>query len=48
MCGIVGSSSHTQGACRPLVNGLRPVAVELEARSRRFAIIPACKRKEVT
>ena len=24
MCGIVGSSSHTQGACRPLVNGLRP------------------------
>ncbi len=23
MCGIVGFSSHTQGACRPLVNGLR-------------------------
>lgn len=23
MCGIVGFSRHTQGACRPLVNGLR-------------------------
>ena len=23
MCGIVGFSSHTQSACRPLVNGLR-------------------------
>ena len=23
MGGIVGFSSHTQGACRPLVNGLR-------------------------
>ena len=43
MCGIVGFSSHTQGACRPLVNGLRPVAVEWEARARRFAIIPTWK-----
>ena len=30
MCGIVGVgfSSHTQGACRPLVNGRRSVTVE--------------------
>ena len=41
MCGM---SSHTQSACRPLVNGLRPVTVEWEPRARRFAMIPAWKR----